>query len=706
MDSRINHSDIENKWQTKWNDAKVFHSTPDTRPKISITMAPPNITGALTIAHALNGTFNDIIIRTKKLQGFNTVLVPGTDHAGIATQNRVDKYLREQGVDKNKLSKEEFLSKIHEWSDKYGKTIVNQQKKMGFACDWQRERFTMDAEYSKFVRKIFVKMFNDKLICKDLYIVNWCPVLKTAISDDEVNTSDVIGKMYYIKYAIKDQPDKFLIIATSRPETIFGDAAVAYNPDDERFNKMEGVQLLVPIINKEIKLIADHHAKKDIGSGLVKITPAHDKNDYDVGNRHDLPRPVIIDVSGKICNTGTKYDGIDRDIARKIIIKELTSLGLIEKIEDYKTTVKKCYRSDAVIEPMLTKQWFVKMKPLALIAKDMVIKKELEIIPNRHEKVFHNWVDNIRDWCISRQLIWGHQIPVWYCDDCDNMTCTEIDPDCCGKCESKNIVRDPDVLDTWFSSSLWAFAVFNDEERNYYFPTSILVTGEDILFFWIIRMMMMSGYIYGKIPFQKVYLHGIVRTHDENKKVVKMSKSLGNAVDPLDVAKKYGIDAMRFTLAMTMPKDSDMLLTIKSFDIGKTFCTKYWNVVRFCTSKLRAVCTEKIDEKKLDTVDIEMLNSLKLLTKNVFNNIDNFIFCDAAKELYSFVWNTVANEYLENAKLNMTDEKQKVLFNILCTVTKLLHPFIPHITEEVWSILSNQYHHSSVMLCEIDDFHL
>jgi valyl-tRNA synthetase len=704
MDTRINHAEIEKKWQSIWEQKAIFHSVPDNRKKYSIVIPPPNVTStSLHCGHALNGIFQDITIRHKKMQGFNTVWVPGLDHAGIATQMKVEKQLREQGIDKNKLSRQEFLDKIIEWKGKCGGNIINQQKKMGFACDWKREKFTMDPDYSKFVRSMFVKLFNDGLIYRGEYIVNWCPILQTAIADDEVLSVEAKSKLFYLKYPIKGENNKFIIVATSRPESIFGDVAVAYNPNDPRYTELKGKIVLIPIINKEIPLIPDEYVKIDFGSGLVKITPAHDKNDYEVGKRHNLPIVSVIDKAGKITNTSTKYDGLDREIARKIIIKDLMAANLVEKIEDYMTTLKKCYRSDAIIEPMLTKQWFVKMKPLAEMAKKLVEDKEVEIIPERSVKIFYNWVDNIRDWCISRQLIWGHQIPIWYCQKCNKMTCSNDDPIKCSNvdCQSENIIRDNDVLDTWFSSWLWPFAVFNDEERDYYYPTDILVTGEDILFFWVIRMMMASAYLYNKTPFKKVYLHGIIRTHDENKKVVKMSKSLNNAIDPLEITGKYGVDVLRFTLALHTPKDSDLLLTMKSFDVGKTFCTKYWNVVRFCTSKLDKTCIDEIDSSKLDNSDREILGKLNELTDKLSENIEKCVFCDAAKDLYTFVWDTFANGYLEQVKNNLTSEKQKVLFTILRKITKLLYPFIPHITEEVWDIMRKLYNHSNKMLCEI-----
>ena len=698
MEPRIDHSKIEKKWQSLWEEKKVFSGQPNNKPKYTLVMPPLNVTGRAHLGHALNNTFQDILIRYKKMKGYNTLWVPGTDHAGIATQNRVEKHLKEQGINKDQLTKHEFFNKIVDWKNEYGHIIINQLKQLGCACDWDREKFTLDADFSDHVRKIFVKLYDDGLIYRGNYIVNWCPILQTAISDDEVNTSECKSKLYHLKYQIKGS-NEYLIVATSRPETLFGDVAVAYNPNDARYQKYKDCQLIVPICNNEVPLIADEYVKPDFGSGLVKITPAHDRNDFEVGQRHNLPMPIIFDKSASLINTKTKYDGMTREVARKVILKDLTQSGLIEKIEDYLSVSRKCYRSDAIIEPMLTRQWFVKMKPLAELAKNMIEHQEVKIFPERLVKVFYNWVDNIRDWCISRNLVWGHQIPVWYCLSCHEQICSEMDPDTCKYCSSIDIQKDPDVLDTWFSSWLWPFAVFNDSDRDYYFPIDVLITGEDILFFWVIRMMMASGYLYNRPPFNQVYLHGLVR--DEHH--VKMTKTLGNVIDPLDIIKTYGSDVLRFSLMMNVPKDGDLTLSQKSFKVGQTFCTKYWNVVRYCLGQLTYVCNDPFDLAQLDEKDKKILSQLSWVESEFSLCIDNFLFGEATKNLYSFIWDHFANDYLEYAKKNMTENRQKILFTILCRSTKLLYPIIPHITEEVWSILRGQYNHSNHMLCEIEE---
>jgi valyl-tRNA synthetase len=670
MDKRIDHKTIDSKWQQHWNDNKCFASLPDSsKPKFSTIIPPPNITGKAHIGHALNNTFQDVLCRYKRMKGFNVLAIPGTDHAGIATQTKVLEHLQKKGIDKNKLTREEFINEGMLWKNEYGGIIIDQLKKLGCSYDWSRLQFTLDPSYNKHVYEMFAKLYNDGLIYRGLYMINWCPILETAISDEEVIKKDVTGKLYYIKYKLANS-DEYISVATSRPETLFGDVAIAYNLTDERYKKYhdKNITVLIPIINKEIPLIADNYVKPEFGSGLVKITPAHDKDDYRVGQKHNLPIVQILDNKANICNTGTKYDGISRDIARKIIIKELTASNLIDKIEEYQTVQKTCSRTNAVIEPMLSLQWFIKMEPLADICRKMVDNKEVEIFPQKFIKTFDNWLNNIHDWCISRQISWGHRIPIYYCNDCNKETCSIDNIVNCKLCNSTNISQDTDVLDTWASSWLFSYAVFDsDKECDYYFPNDLVITGEDILFFWIIKMMMAAGYMKGKAPFKKVFLHGLVR--DEHN--VKMTKSLGNVINPLDIIDKFGTDPMRFTLIMITPKENDLVLSVKSFDIGKMFCTK-------------------------------ILDQLNNVIKLIDQYIEVFDFYHCGHILYSFVWDDFANTYLESTKKTLNENKQKILFKVLETVTRLLHPFCPHITEEIWEILRNKFNHSTkiVSLCD------
>lgn len=695
MQSRIDYKHIDQKWQNYWEENNIFHSEPNDKPAFSMILPPPNSTGIIHIGHALNNTFSDTLCRYKRMMGYNVCWVPGIDHAGIATQVKVEQFLKQQGIDKNKLSKEEFLKYIWDWKGKYGGIIINQLKKLGISCDWQREKFTLDNEFCDHVKKTFVKMYKDNLIYQGDYICNWCPILKTVISDEEVKDIPIKGKLYFIKYKLENSED-FLTIATSRPESIFGDVAVAFNPNDERYQKYKGQNVLIPIINKKIPLIDDHYVKMDFGSGLVKITPAHDKNDFEVGIRHNLPRVNIFDSECKLTNTNTKYDGMDRETARRFIVRDLKENNLLEKIDEYETSIKKCDRSQSIIEPMLSKQWFVKMKPLAEIAKNMI--KNIYMTPEKNINIFNHWIENIRDWCISRQLVWGHQIPIWYCNSCNNVMCELEVPTSCSQCSCNDLRQDPDVLDTWFSSMLCPFGDFSDKELDYYFPTNALITGEDILFFWVIKMIMASGYIHNKEPFKAVYLHGIVR--DENRQ--KMAKSLGNIIDPLQIIDKYGTDPLRFSLIMNTPKDRDANISEKSIEIGKTFCTKYWNVVRYCLMNID-INSFDINTSNLSQEDFDIIQELNNLTQFTHKLYNEFEFNHICQKLYHFVWDKFANTYLEFCKKNMFNDRKVVLIKIICTLNKLLHPLIPHITEEIWEILNKQYNISSKIL-SLEDY--
>ncbi|AYV78182.1 MAG: valyl-tRNA synthetase [Edafosvirus sp.] len=696
MDKRIDHKTIQKKWQTIWESKGVFSKRCPDKQKFVLVMPPPNITGILHVGHFLNNLLQDIIARLKRLENKNVLYVAGYDHSGIATQTKVEKHLLEQNIKKSDLTREEFLIKANEWKDKYSAIIISQLKQMGISCDWQNIKYTLSDEYSVHVKKIFKKLYDDGLIYRGNYMVNWDPSLQSAIADEEVETREITAKLYHIKYKLVDS-DEFLTVATSRPETLFGDSALAINPDDIRYNKLIGKKMLIPIINKEIPIIADTYVDMTFGTGVLKITPAHDKSDHELGIKHKLPINQILDKSGCIINTDTIYDTMDRFVARKKLCIELKDKKLLEKVDEYKSIQKTCYRTGTIIEPMITLQWFVKMKPLADICRKMHESGQTEINPASQINNFNAWLDNIHDWCISRALIWGHQIPIWYCPSCNKEICNIIDsivtcPTCKIQCQ-----QDPDVLDTWFSSQLWPFAVFSDDEIKDYFPTDVLITGKDILFFWVIKMMMASGYTMNNPPFKKVYLHGIVR--DDNGK--KMAKSVGNTIDPIEIIDKFGVDVMRYTLAFILPKDGDIMINMKSFDLGKTFCTKYWNITRFCENAIEADILQ-LDNKeiKYDDAEKDIVDKLAKVKKSYIEEIDNFNFSNATKLLQTFIWNDFANSYLESAKSSSNEIKQYVLLKVLIQITQLLHPIIPHITEEVWEILNKKYKFTDKLLCE------
>ncbi len=683
LDTRIPHKEIETKWQSKWTSEKTYKSVPDSRPKFSMCIPPPNVTGVLHMGHALNNTFQDTIARAKRAQGYNVCWVPGTDHAGIATQVKVQKELESKGIKVSDLSREEFLSHIYNWKETSGSTIISQLKRLGCSCDWDRECFTMDPAFSAHVKDIFIKLYEDKLIYQSNYMVNWDPQLQSAIADDEVDSKPVKAKLYWIKYYNEDKT-KYVTVATSRPETLFGDVAIGFNPEDSRYAS-DSETYQIPIIRKPIKLIADSAVDKDFGSGLVKITPAHDKFDFEFANRHGLHPIQIINKSGSITNTGTEYDGMPVHVARRIIVKNLTALGHIEKVVEYDSISKVCYRTGAVIEPMITTQWFVDMKALGAQSDPLVKSGEIKLFPENQLNTYNSWMEGLRPWCISRQLIWGHRIPIFYCAGCSIQVASKESTVKCNSCGNQ-MTQDPDVLDTWFSSWLWPWGVFKPEELNYYFPTNYLITGSDILFFWVIRMIMASKYMKGVKPFTNVYLHGIVR--DETNK--KMSKSLGNVIDPLVLIDKFGCDPVRFSLLMTTPYSSDVPISEKTFDIGKTFCTKFWNVVRYAQSIMisnqagwTSTFSNYTAESDEDKAIIERFNQVKT---NIQTRLDECEFAKATKELYSWVWDDLANGYLEYCKDKITDKKHLLLYLIYETVQQA-HPFIPHITSEMTEVL-------------------
>lgn len=714
-------NNIEKKWGQYWLDNKIFSHKSDTIDNNNCIMVipPPNVTGKLHIGHALNNTYQDLIIRKNKMAGKTTIWVPGTDHAGIATQTKVEKILMKQYQDEGKIftrqdiGREKFLEKIWEWKEKNGNSIIEQLKRLGCGCDWDRLQFTMDDNFSDLVKEMFVSLYNDKLIYQGEYIVNWCPVSQTALANEEVIYEDQKSLLYYVKYYIINDDntisDEYLTIATTRPETIFGDTAVAYHPSDTRYNHLINKKVMVPIVNRQIPLIADHYPKPEFGTGLVKITPAHDPNDYKVGQRHKLEHLKILNEEAKIYNTNTKYDGMDRFEARFIFVQELKDKLLLVKEEEYENRIGKSYRSGAIVESLLSKQWFVKMKPLA----QMVLEHEDEINfnPPHQKDIFRQWINNIQDWCISRQIWWGHKIPVWYGSD-GSIYCDTKPPI---NTEIVTYTQDTNVLDTWFSSWLWTIGVFPDNEKEYRNQIEVLITGSDIMFFWVIRMMMASVYLTKQLPFKNVYLHGVIR----DKFNEKMSKSKGNVIDPMEVIDEYSADAIRFSLVIKTPYGQDSPFSYNDVQIGRNFATKLWNTMRYIidicqysrynfnnlgkntpieyvnylNSQILLEYHKKDDEydllNYLDGFDKWILSELYETVKQVNYYYSKYNFSGMATAIYSFTWHKFCSIYLETTKYDKSKiTKQFVLNNILNNIVRLIHPIMPHITEEIWYQLS------------------
>ena len=708
MDPRINHKQIEEKWQALR--YGKFKSIPNEKKSFTIMTPPPNVTGQLHVGHMLNSTFNDIIARRKRQEGFNVCFVPGLDHAGLATQTKVEKFLKEKGIDKSTLTNEQFFEECTKWKNEYGGKIINQFKRLGLSCDWDRLTFTLDEKYTEKVTDTFVKLYQAGLIYKGNYMTNWCTILQTAISDEECVTTEEEKDLHYINYklvsnyddnnadatATADTADVYLTVATTRPETLFGDVAIAYNPNDERYKKYKGSYVVIPLLNKRIPIIEDERIKIEFGTGLCKITPAHDKDDFVTGQNNNLPTLTIIDKCGHICNTGTKYDGLYKDKARKEIIKELKELRLLTEIIKKKSNIVRCSRSGSIIEPMITEQWFIKMKPLAEIASELLKSEKVKFIPERISNTFNSWIANIRDWCISRQIIYSHKIPIWYCSLLGHENCANTKPNICSKCDDTNLIQDNNTLDTWASSYIYQFATFSDDELDYYYPVDLMITGQDILFFWIMRMMMTSGFLHNKQPFNKVLFHGIVR--DENNK--KMSKSLQNCIDPLEIIDKIGLDPIRFSLMMTVPKDGDLKISIQSFDVGKMFCTKLWNVTRFLQmNKVFDQNTNTDTKIEYSDEDVKFIQQFKSLNNEIIESYDKLDFQNLVRSLHNFTWNVFANDYLEYAKDKLTNDRKNILSNVFSKLIILLYPIIPHVTEEIWEIMGN----SNLYLIELQN---
>ncbi|MBO8160237.1 MAG: valine--tRNA ligase [Thermosipho sp. (in: Bacteria)] len=685
--TRYDPQNIESKWYKYWLEKKYFSPKKD-GPKYSIVIPPPNITGKIHMGHALNITLQDIIIRFKRMQGYRTLWIPGEDHAGIATQTAVEKYLETKGTKREDLGREKFLETVWDWANTYRDTIKKQIMAIGASVDWSRERFTLDEGLSKAVRKVFVSLYKKGLIYKGKYIVNWCPRCKTVLSDEEVEYHEHDGKLYYIKYPFADGNGEILI-ATTRPETMLGDTAVAVHPSDERYKHLIGKEVILPLVGRKIKIIGDVHADPKFGTGALKVTPAHDPNDYLIGQRHKLEFINIFNEDMTINDNGGKYKGLDRYEARKAIVEDLEKEGYLVKIEDIKHSVGHCYRCDTVIEPMLMDQWFVSMKPLAERAVKAVEDGEVTFYPARWKKVYLNWMKDIRDWCISRQLWWGHRIPIWYCNDCGHINVSEDDIQKCEKCGSTNLRQDEDVLDTWFSSALWPFSTLGwpetTEDLKTFYPTDVLVTGFDIIFFWVARMVMMGYEFMNEKPFKDVYIHQLVR----DKYGRKMSKSLGNGIDPIEIIDKYGADPMRFTLALMAAQGRDINLDVKYIENNKKFANKIWNATRFVILNLDDYKEVPLENLKL--ADKWILSRAQKTIKNVTEFIESYEFNQAAKEIYNFFWDELCDWYIESVKPRLkTDERnlvQNVLVKVLDISLKLLHPFMPFITEELWQKL-------------------
>ena len=704
---------VEEKIYRMWEEGGYFHTKAEEGKKpFTIVMPPPNVTGQLHMGHAMDATLQDTLIRFKRMQGYAALWVPGTDHAGIATQIKVEEELRKkEGLSRHDLGREKFLERVWDWKHKYGNRIVEQQKKLGSSCDWQRARFTMDEGCSKAVREVFVSLYEKGLIYKGSRIVNWCPHCVTALSDAEVEYVDKPGKLWHLKYPIVGEEGRYVIVATTRPETMLGDSGVAVNPNDPRYGDLVGKKCLLPLMDRQIPIVADEYVDLEFGTGCVKMTPAHDPNDFEVGLRHNLEMIRVLDDNGKVNELGGKYCGMDRYDARKAILADLDELGLLEKIEDHQHNVGTCYRCGNDVEPIVSAQWFVKMEPLAREGIRSVKEGETKFVPERFTKNYMNWMENLLDWCISRQLWWGHQIPVWYCADCGHMTCTREDPHVCEKCGSAHIERDPDVLDTWFSSALWPFSTLGWPEKtpdlDYFYPTDVLVTGYDIITFWVSRMIVSGLEHTNKAPFHTVLIHGLVRDNQGR----KMSKSLGNGIDPLEMIDKYGCDALRMNMVTGNSPGNDMRFYVERCEAMRNFANKLWNASRYVLMNLGEDAVNQLPElSKLEIADKWVLSKLNTLTAEVTENLEKYELGVAIQKLYDFVWDTYCDWYIEltKARLYSEDAERKqtaisVLVYVLDQMLKLLHPFMPFITEEIWQSLPHEG--EALMIAKWPEFH-
>ncbi len=687
---------VEDRIYKNWVEKGYFNTQIDENKKpFTIVIPPPNVTGQLHMGHALDETFQDIIIRTKRMQGYAALWVPGTDHAGIATQIKVEENLRkEEGLTRYDLGREKFLDRVWAWKEQYGNRIISQIKKLGCSCDWERERFTMDEGCSKAVREVFVNLYNKGLIYQGTRIINWCPSCITALSDAEVEYAEQSGNFWHIRYPFADGSGE-VVIATTRPETLLGDTAVAVHPEDERYKALVGKNLILPLVNREIPLIADEYVDKEFGTGCVKITPAHDPNDFEVGKRHNLEEIRILNDDATVSKEGGKYAGLDRYEARRQIVSDLEKEGYLVKIEEHNHNVGQCYRCGTTVEPITSKQWFVKMEPLAKEAIRVVEDREVEFIPDRFSKTYMHWMENVKDWCISRQLWWGHRIPAFYCTECGETTVSKEDIEACPKCGGK-VKQDDDVLDTWFSSALWPFSTLGWPEKTadleYFYPTSVLVTGYDIIFFWVARMIVSGLEHLNVAPFKHIYIHGLVRDSQGR----KMSKSLGNGIDPLEIVDKYGADALRFTLATGNSPGNDMRFYIERVEASRNFANKIWNASRFVLMNLSIEENVLPKGDKLSIEDKWILSRYNTLVREVTDNLEKYELGIAVSKLYDFIWDEFCDWYIELVKPRFFEEgernetAQQVLTYVLSNTLKLLHPFMPFITEEIWQALPHK----------------
>ena len=685
--------EVEDRIYDFWMKGKYFHAEVDPKKKpYTIVIPPPNITGQLHLGHAMDETLQDTLIRWRRMQGYSALWLPGTDHASIATEAKIVEAMRKEGITKEEIGREKFLERAWAWKDQYGGRIVEQLKKLGSSCDWDRLRFTMDEGCNKAVNHVFKKLYDKGLIYRGERIINWCPHCKTSISDAEVVFEEKEGSFWHLRYPLSDGSG-YIELATTRPETMLGDTAVAVHPDDERYKALVGKTVILPLVNKEIPIIADSYVEQDFGTGVVKITPAHDPNDFEVGLRHNLPVINVMDDGGVINENGGKYAGMPALEARKQIVKDLDEAGFLIKIEPIKHNVGTCYRCGTVVEPRVSTQWFVKMEPLAKPAIDAVKDGDIRFIPERMDKVYYNWMENIKDWCISRQLWWGHQIPAWYCE-CGETIVSETVPTVCPKCGGTHLTRDPDTLDTWFSSALWPFSTLgwpdNTEELKYFYPTNTLVTGYDIIFFWVARMIFSGLEHMGEVPFNTVFFHGLIRDAQGR----KMSKSLGNGVDPLDVISVYGADALRFTLVTGNSPGNDLRFSEEKVSASRNFANKIWNAARFTLMNIEGKDIDCALPKKLYTSDKWILNRFNNVTAAVTENLEKFELGMAVSKIYDFIWDDFCDWYIELAKIRMNgadeesaDSARRVLVWTMSNTLKLLHPFMPYITEEIWQTL-------------------
>jgi len=690
-------SAVEKKWSAYWEQNKKFQATMEEgKPSFSIVIPPPNVTGVLHVGHALNNTLQDVLVRFWRMKGYNTLWLPGTDHAGIATQNVVERQLAAESSSRHDIGRARFIERVWRWKEESGGQIINQLKRLGCSCDWDRERFTMDEGLSRAVREVFARLYDEGLIYKGDYIINWCPRCQTALADLEVEHEPTDGKLYHIRYPFTTG-EGYLVVATTRPETMLGDTAVAVHPSDERYNDLPEKAVVLPLVNRTIPIVFDTHVEKEFGTGALKVTPAHDLNDFEISRRHDLPALKVMDTNSIMNKEAGDYAGMDRFACRRKVVEDLETLGLLEKTEEYQHGVGHCYRCRTVVEPTLSKQWFVSVKPLAEKAIAAVKEGQTKIYPKNWENTFFDWMYNIRDWCISRQIWWGHQIPAWTCADCSELIVSNTDPDVCTQCAGTNLVQETDVLDTWFSSALWPFSTLGwpdkTRELSFFYPTSVLITSFDILFFWVARMMMMGLHFMEEIPFKDVYLHALVRDSDGQ----KMSKSKGNVMDPLLIMDKYGTDALRFTMTAFAAQGRDIRLSEERIDGYRHFINKIWNAVRFSLLHIQASRPYALEDIVPSGLTLEhqwILSRTNRTIGEVHRGLNEYRFNDVAHALYQFVWHEFCDWYLEWVKGDLYGDDQEVkntgrsiLFTVLEIIIKMLHPITPFVTEEIWAAL-------------------